>query len=53
MNQCQIRVITNGYILAYMDGAEFVELCFETRERFFEHLNNHLHESKHEELGLG
>lgn len=31
MTQCSIRVITNGYILVYMDGNDMIELCFDKR----------------------
>ncbi len=47
-NTFQVRVITNGYIVAYMDGTEFVELCFDDRKEFFEFLAENLAESKWE-----
>ena len=49
MNNCNVRVITNGYIIGYMEGAEFVELCFDSRKDFMEFLTENLVVSKWEE----
>ena len=42
MTQCSVRVITNGYILVYMDGNDMIELCFDDRADLFEYLQQNL-----------
>lgn len=42
MTQFQVRVITNGYILSYMDGNELLELCFTDRPELFDHITENL-----------
>lgn len=49
MTQCQIRVITNGYILSFMDGNELVELAYTDREEMFSYLKENVSASKWEE----
>ena len=50
MTQFQVRVITNGYILSYMDGNELLELCFTDRRELFDHLKENLNVSIWEEM---
>lgn len=43
MNACQIRVLSNGYLLSYMEmGTHLVEYCFESREEMVNFLDNTL-----------
>lgn len=42
MTQCSIRVITNGYVLVYMDGNDMVELCFDSRTELRNFLDENL-----------
>ncbi len=42
MTQCQIRVITNGYILSYMDSNDLFEVCFDDRKELFDYLKENL-----------
>lgn len=42
MTQCSIRVITNGYVLVYMDGNDMIELCFDSRKELKSWLEENL-----------
>lgn len=45
MTQFQVRVITNGYILSYMDSSELLEICFDSRDSLFSYIAENLSQS--------
>lgn len=46
MNACQIRVITNGYIIVWMEGVDLKEYSFSSRKEMLVFLNDNLDNAK-------
>lgn len=50
MTACQIRVLTNGYLVSYMMNNELQEYCFGSRKETLQFLDDTLFQAQGEEF---